>query len=87
MYNKKVSRERRGSTAGVTNPERFINEILMIEYVDGTTTNFRLKWNQGGDSTQILEYETETPHDCVEIVTKLKYIMKKIWETKIPVGI
>ena len=71
MYNKRVSRERRGSTAGVTNPERFIHEILMIEYVEGTTTNFRLKF-----STQILEYETQTPHDCVEIVTKLKYILR-----------
>ena len=43
----------------------------MIEYVEGTTTNFRLKF-----STQILEYETQTPHDCVEIVTKLKYILR-----------
>jgi hypothetical protein len=78
MYNKKLGkgRERRGSTVGVTNPERLITNILEIEYVDGTSTNFRLKHAEG-DSTQTLEYEAETPHDCVEIVSKLKYILKR----------
>ena len=77
MYNKKGrGKERRGSTVGVTNPERMISNILEIEYVDGTSTNFKLKHLEG-DSTQTLEYEAETPHDCVEIVSKLKYILNK----------
>ena len=80
MYNKKSSgrggRERRGSTAGVKNPERLIADILEIEYVEGTTTRFKLKHNEG-DTTQTLEYEAETSHDCVEIISKLKYILKR----------
>lgn len=82
MYNKKSGgqyrggRERRGSTVGVKNPERLITDILELEYVEGTTTRFRLKHVEPGDTTQTLEYEAETSHDCVEIMTKLRFILK-----------
>ena len=81
MYNKlsnkksggqyRGGRKRRGSTAGVQNPERLITDILELEYVEGTTTRFRLK-----DADQTWEYEAETSHDCVEIMTKLRFILK-----------
>ena len=64
-------RKRRGSTAGVQNPERLITDILELEYVEGTTTRFRLK-----DADQTWEYQAETSHDFVEIMTKLRFILK-----------
>ena len=76
MYNKmqRGGRERRGSTIGVKNPERLIADILEIEYVEGTTRRFRVK-HVDGDTTQTVEYEAETSHDCVEIISKLKFIL------------
>ena len=68
IYNKKIqegAKQRRGSTTGVRRAERLITDIKSIEYVEGVPTNFKLTHAEG-DGQQVLEYEAETPHECVE---------------------
>ena len=77
IYNKKINdatKQRRGSTIGVRRPERPITDVKSIEYVEGVPTNFKLTHAEG-DGQQVLEYEAETPHECVEIVVKIKTIL------------
>ena len=77
IYNKKIkdgTKQRLGSTKGVRREERLITDVKSIEYVEGVPTNFKLSHAEG-DGQQVLEYEAETPHECVEIVVKIKTIL------------
>lgn len=77
IYNKKISdgsKQRRGSVSGVRRAERLITDVKSIEYVEGVPTNFKITHAEG-DGQQVLEYEAETPHECVEIVVKIKTIL------------
>lgn len=75
---RKVYNAKRGqlkSTAGVQRAEREIATIKKIEILDERQT-FRITWMDERDQYNI-EYICDSPRECAEIVTKIKYTLNK----------
>lgn len=81
---RKVYNAKRGqlkSSAGVQRAERDISTIQKIEILDERQT-FRITWMDDRDQYNI-EYICDSPRECAEIVTKIKYTLNKLMPKRV----